>query len=58
MQILAIRKKFELFKSKFEQFERDWKNLNANSNYSNGIRSIRMQIVTIRKRFEAFECKF
>ena len=42
----------------FEPFERDSKNLNANSNLSKGIGIIRMQIRTIRKGFDAFESKF
>ena len=44
MQILTIRKGFEVFECKFEQFER--------------IQSIQMQIWTIPKEFKAFECKF
>ena len=44
MKILSIRKGFEVFKSKFELFQRD-------SNHS-------LQIPTIQKGFEAIECKF
>ena len=48
---IQIRKGFEAFECKFEQFERDTKD-------SNVIRSVRMQIRTIRKIFEVVECKF
>ena len=58
IQIRTIRNGFEAFECKFEQFERDWKHSNANSNHSKGIRSNEMQILTIRKGFVAFECKF
>ena len=44
MQILTLRKGFEAFECKFEQFERNSKHSNANSN--------------LRTGFEAFECKF
>ena len=57
-QIRTIRKKFEAFECKFEQFERDSKHSNANSNHSKGIWSIQMQILTIRRGFEEFESKF
>ena len=55
MQILTIRKEFEVFECKFRPFERDPKHLNPNLNYSNEIWSIRMQIRTIQKWFEAFK---
>ena len=42
MQILTIRKGFETFECKFEPFERDLKDSNANSKYSKGIWNIRM----------------
>ena len=65
MQIRTIGKGFEVFKSKIEPFERDFKHLNANSNHSKGIRSIRNQILYIRNQiliiqmgFAAFEIKF
>ena len=48
MQILTIWTGLEEFECKFESFEKDSKHLNANSNHSNGIWSIRMQIRTIR----------
>jgi len=51
MQILTIRKGFETFECKFEQFERDSKHSDANSSYSKGIQSIRMHILTIEKGF-------
>ena len=54
IQILTIRKKFEVFKCKFEPFKRDWKHSNSNSNHSKCIRSIEMQILTTRTVFEAF----
>ena len=37
MQILNIRKGFEAIECKFEQFEMDLKDSNANSNHSKGI---------------------
>ena len=49
MQLLTIRTKFEAFECKFEPFERDSKQLNANPNHSQRIRSIQLQIRTIRK---------
>ena len=55
MQIRTIRKGYEAFECKFKPFETD---LNANSNYSKTVQSIRMYIQTIRKGIEAFECKF
>ena len=58
IEIRTIRKGFEAFKCKFKPFERDSKCLNANSNHSTRIRSIRMQILTIRTGFETLECKF
>ena len=58
MEIRTIRKGFEGFEWKFEQFERDSKLSNPNSNHSKEIQSIRMEIRTIRKGFEAFESKF
>ena len=58
MQILTIRKRFEVFECKFKPLERDLKHLNANSNHSKVIRSIRIQIQTTRKGFEAFEINF
>ena len=58
MQIRTIRLGFEVFKFKFEAFERDWKHLNANSKHSKVIGSIRMQIRVIWKGFEAYKCKF
>ena len=65
MQILTIRKGFEAFDRKLEPFETDLSHLNANSNHSKRIWSIRMQIrmqiriiPIIRKGFEAFEHKF
>ena len=48
MQTLTIRKGFEAFECKLEQFERDSKHSNANWKDSKVIRSILMQIVTIR----------
>ena len=45
MQIRTIRKGFEAFECKFEQFERDSKHSNA------------MQILNIWRGFEAFESK-
>ena len=72
-QIRYIRKEFEVFKCKFEPFERDTKHSNVNSKDSKGIRSVRMElnsshskgirseqteIRTIQKGFEEFECKF
>ena len=61
-QIRTIRKGFEAFECKFEQFERDSKHSNANSKHWKGIRTIRMHIRTIQKHirtirngFEAFE---
>ena len=44
MQILTIRKGFEIFECKFEPFKKDSKHLK--------------QIRTIRKGFESFQCKF
>ena len=55
MYIPTIRKGFKALECKFKPFETD---LNANSNYSKKIWSIRIYIPTIRKEFEAFECKF
>ena len=52
--IRTIQTGLEAFECKFEPFERDLKLLNANSNLSNGIRSIQMQIWTTRTRFEPF----
>ena len=43
MQILSIRKEFELFECKFELFERDLTHWKANSNHSKGIRHIQKQ---------------
>ena len=57
MQILTIRKGFEIFECKFEPFDRELKHSSANSNHLKGIRSIRVQILTIWKEFEAFEWK-
>ena len=54
MQIRTIRNGFEALKCKFEPFERDSKDSNANANYSKGNWSIEMQIRTIVKGFEAF----
>ena len=48
MHIRTIRKTFEAFECKFEQFEWDSKHLNVNSNYSKKIPSFRNQIRTIR----------
>ena len=42
MQILNIRKGFETFECKVEQFKRDLNDSNANSNHSKGIWNIRM----------------
>ena len=58
MQIRTIRKGLEALELKFEPFEMDSKHLNANSNHSKGIGSIRIEIRTIRKVFEALKCKF
>jgi len=58
MQIWTIRNGFEVLECKFEPFERDSKNANANSNHSKGIWIVQMQIRAIRKGFEAIECKF
>ena len=59
MHILTFQKGFEALESKFEPFERDLKQSNANPNhYLKRIRSIQLQIRTIQKVFEAFECKF
>ena len=51
MQIRTIQKGFKAFECKFEQFERDSKHLNENSNHSKGIQSIQMQISNIWKGF-------
>ena len=58
MQIRTIRKGFEAFECKFEEFESDSKYSNANSNHSKGLQSIRMQILAFRKGLDAFERKF
>ena len=58
LQIQTVRKAFETFEWKFEQFECISKHLKANSNLSKGIRSIRIQIRMLQTRFEAYECKF
>ena len=58
MQIQTIRKGFKSFESKFKLLKRNSKHLNANSNQSKGIQSIRMQVLTIQKGFEAFDYKF
>ena len=42
IQFLNFRKGFEAFECKFKPFERDSRHLNANSNHSKGIRSIRI----------------
>ena len=55
MQIQTIRTRIEIFERKFWPFERNSARSNANSNYVNQTRSIRMQILTNRK---GFECKF
>ena len=47
IQILIIQKRLEVFKYKFEPFERDLKRSNPNSNHSKRIRIIQMQIQTI-----------
>ena len=47
MQIRTIRKGFEAVECKFEAFEIDSKDSNANSNHSIVIRSILMQILII-----------
>ena len=49
MEIRTIRKGFEAFKCKFEPFESDSKDLNANLNHSEGIRSIQTQIQTLER---------
>ena len=43
MQILTIRKWFEVFECKFEPFENDLKDSNANVNHLKGIRSIQFE---------------
>jgi len=58
MKIRTIRKGFKASEFNFKPFEKDSKHLNANSNRSKGIQSIRMQIPTLPKELEAFECKF
>ena len=56
MQIRTIQKGFKAFECKFEQFKRDSKHSNANSNYYKNdskdlkvIQSILIQILTIRR---------
>ena len=58
MPIPTIWKGFEAFEFQLQPFERDSKHSNANSNHSNGIRSIQMPIQNVRTGIEALECKF
>ena len=58
MQILTVLKGFEAFECKFQPYEWDLKHSDVNSNYWEGILTIRMQILTIWKEFDMFECKF